>query len=279
MASLKALFISALAITPAVSAALEPGPPFIRLDKNDAVSFLSQFDVHTTNTRRWSSSQTYKKDSTKSYTTHPPFLLPPSSSLTSPQVRDFDTIAYRNHMFAHAGIAQLFSIPIVLTTSAESGPNGQLPKEILSMYPSAPLIRRNGEVDAWDNSEFRDAVRAANKTQIVLGGITTDVCTEFLALSLRAEGYTVFANTEASGTFSDKLAFDANRRMEGAGVVLQGMFAIVMDLMRDWRGTPGSAEVLPWLDKYLPAYGFVARGHEAAATNGTLAPGEAGLKV
>ena len=61
-------------------------------------------------------------------------------------------------------------------------------------------------------------------------------------------------------------------------MILQGTFAIVMDLMRDWRYTPGSLELLPWLDQYLPAYGYVARGHEAAVLNGTLAPGELGLK-
>jgi hypothetical protein len=37
--------------------------------------------------------------------------------------------------------------------------------------------------------------------------------------------------------------------MEKAGVTLMGMFAIVMDLMRDWRHTPGLSEVLPYLDK------------------------------
>lgn len=101
--------------------------------------------------------------------------------------------------------------------------------------------------------------------------------TEFLALSLRSEGYTVIANTEASGTFSRRLASDANRRMENAGVILQGFFAIVMDLMRDWRNTPGSAQLLPFLDRYLPVYGYVARAHEAAVLNGTVIPGEAGL--
>lgn len=180
-------------------------------------------------------------------------------------------------MIAHAAIAKLFNLPIVLTTSAETGPNGILPKEISGMYPNAPLIRRNGEVDAWDNAEFKAAVQAQNKSQVILAGITTDVCTEFLALSLRSEGYTVFANTEASGTFSERLANDANDRMANAGVILQGMFAIVMDLMRDWRNTPGSLQVLPWLDQYLPVYGYVARGHEAAILNGTLVPGEAGL--
>lgn len=76
----------------------------------------------------------------------------------------------------------------------------------------------------------------------------TKIGTAFLALSLAEAGYEVFANTEASGTFSDRLAADANRRMEQAGVHLMGMFGIVMDLMRDWRNTPGSAEVLPFLD-------------------------------
>jgi hypothetical protein len=73
--------------------------------------------------------------------------------------------------------------------------------------------------------------------------------TSFLALSLIEAGYDVWANTDASGTFDSKLAADANRRMEAAGVHLMGMFAIAMDLMRDWRNTPGSAEVLPFLDQ------------------------------
>ena len=44
------------------------------------------------------------------------------------------------------------------------------------MYPDAPLIKRQGEVDAWDNSEFRQAVEATGKSQVILAGITTDVC-------------------------------------------------------------------------------------------------------
>ncbi|KAL8845744.1 MAG: hypothetical protein Q9221_009112 [Calogaya cf. arnoldii] len=225
-----------------ILAALQPGPSFIRLDKNDAMVIVADLQEGL-----------YQV------------------------VRDFDTVTYRNNMLAHSAIAGLFNLPIVLTTSAETGPNGLLPKEISSMYPSAPLIRRNGEVDAWDNADFRTAVRNTNKTQVILAGITTDVCTEFLALSLRQEGYTVFANTEGSGTFNEILARDANERMKDGGVILQGMFAIVMDLMRDWRNTPGSKEVLPFLDRYLPAYGYVARGHRAAVVNGTLAPGEEGL--
>lgn len=91
-------------------------------------------------------------------------------------VRDFDPTLYRNSMLAHAALGKLFDLPVVMTTSAQQGPNGPLPKEILEMYPNAPLIKRQGEVDAWDNPDFRAAVKASGKRQIVLAGIVTDVC-------------------------------------------------------------------------------------------------------
>ncbi|CAN9121893.1 unnamed protein product [Alternaria alternata] len=191
--------------------------------------------------------------------------------------RDWDPTLYKQNIMAHAELGKVFDIPVILSTSADQGPNGPLPKEMLEMYPDAPLIRRQGEVNAWDNADFKAAIRAANKTQIIVGGITTDVCTTFLALALRAEGYSVFANVEASGTYSELVRDTANSRMQAAGVQLVSLFSIVCDLMRDWRNTPGAKEVLPYLDKYLPVYGMVARGHAAAVDNGTVQPGEIDL--
>jgi nicotinamidase-related amidase len=215
-------------------------------------------------------------------------------------VRDWESDVYRKNMMAHAELGKLFNLPVVMTTSAERGFNGPLPKEILDLYPDAPLIKRGGEVksvpylifpssisypnwrgnkrltfsSAWDNADFRAAVEATGKKQVIIGGIVTDVCTAFLALSLRAEGYTVFANVEGSGTTSTLNRDTANLRMDKAGVHLVSMFAIIGDLMRDWRSTPGAAEVLPYLDKYLPGFGMLARGHGAAVQNGTLFPGQ-----
>ena len=126
--------------------------------------------------------------------------------------------------------------------------------------------------------------------------------TTFFALSLRAEGYSVFANVEASGTTSQLIADTANLRMQQAGVQLVSLFSIVGDLMRDWRNAPGALEVFPWLaqsvlpsshvlfffariivgliyffffySRYLPIYGILAQGHIAAVENGTIVPGE-----
>ncbi len=83
------------------------------------------------------------------------------------------------------------------------------------------------------------------------------VCTAFLALSLRDEGYSVFANSDASGTFDVKTANDANDRMRGAGVQVLSLFAISLELMRDWRNTPGAAEMLPFYDRYVELSLFI----------------------
>ena len=131
---------------------------------------------------------------------------------------------------------------------AHPGPNGPLPAEVIAMHPTAPFIKRNGEVNAWDNADFRAAVEATGKKQVIIAGITTDVCTAFLALSLVDAGYSVFANSDASGTFNAKTASEANDRMRAAGVHVLSLFAVACELMRDWRNTPGAPEMLPFFD-------------------------------
>ncbi len=44
------------------------------------------------------------------------------------------------------------------------------------MFPDAPLIQRQGEVNAMDSKEFREALASINRTQVIIGGIATDVC-------------------------------------------------------------------------------------------------------
>jgi hypothetical protein len=101
--------------------------------------------------------------------------------------------------------------------------------------------------------------------------------TTFCALSLRSEGYDVWANVEASGTTTEFIRDVSNDRMATAGVQLVSLFSIVCDLMRDWRNTPGTVEVLAFLTQYYPVYARVAAAHGAAVLNGTIIPGEEAL--
>ena len=144
-------------------------------------------------------------------------------------------------------------------------------------YPDAPLIQRQGEVNAWDNADFRAAIEATGRSQIIMAGIVTDVCTTFLALSLREEGYGVWANVEASGTTTELIRDVSNDRMARAGVQLVSLFSIVCDLMRDWRNTPGEPTVVPWLQRYYPVYGILAQAHGGAVEEGEINPGQSQL--
>jgi len=104
--------------------------------------------------------------------------------------------------------------------------------------------------------------------------LLTNPGTTFLALSLREAGYSVWANQEASATTSTFIRDEANHRMRSAGVQVVSLFALFGELMRDWRNTPGALEMWPYLDRYFPAAGMVARAHRAAVHNGSLMPGQ-----
>jgi hypothetical protein len=38
--------------------------------------------------------------------------------------RDWDPSLYQNNIMAHAALGQVFDIPVILSTSADTGPNG-----------------------------------------------------------------------------------------------------------------------------------------------------------
>lgn len=172
----------------------------------------------------------------------------------------------------HAAIAKVFDLPVIMTTSTESSPTGPMLEEIIEMHPNATLVKREGEINSWDNEEFRAAVKATGKKQLIIGGIVTEGCTAYLALSLREAGYDVFANVEASGTTSKLIRDVSNDRMQNAGVQLLSGFGIVGELTRDWRNTPGAKEVFPFLRKYLPPFNVIAQAHEGAVKDGVLLP-------
>lgn len=48
-------------------------------------------------------------------------------------VHDYEPTFFRQSILAHAALGKLFDLPTILTTSADTGPNGALPKEIIAV--------------------------------------------------------------------------------------------------------------------------------------------------
>ncbi|MDX1425661.1 MAG: isochorismate family cysteine hydrolase YcaC, partial [Kiloniellales bacterium] len=150
-------------------------------------------------------------------------------------VQDFSPGEFKNNVLALADTAKFFELPTILTTSFEDGPNGPLVPELKQAFPEAPYIARPGQINAWDNEDFRKAVKDTGRKQLIIAGVVTEVCVAFPALSAVEEGYEVFVVTDASGTFNEVTRHASWSRMEQGGAQLMTWFGVACELHRDWR--------------------------------------------
>lgn len=167
-------------------------------------------------------------------------------------VQDFSPNEFKNNVLALAACGQYFKLPTILTTSFEEGPNGPLVPEIKATFPDAAYIARPGNINAWDNPDFVNAVRKTGRKQLIIAGVVTEVCVAFPALSAIAEGYEVFVVTDASGTFNEVTRDAAWMRMQAAGVQLMTWFGVACELHRDWRNDIEGLGTL--FSNHLPNY-------------------------
>lgn len=176
-------------------------------------------------------------------------------------VQDYGPDEFKNNVLALAGCGKTFGLPTILTTSAETGPNGVILPELKEMYPDAPFIPRPGQINAWDNDDFVAAVEKTGRKQLIIAGIVTDVCVAFPTLSALKEGYQVFVVADASGTFNKQVADASLTRMAQAGAVITNWFAVACELQRDWRNQGEKLATL--LANHLPAYKNLMTAHAA----------------
>lgn len=181
---------------------------------------------------------------------------------------------YKADVMAKAKTAKLHDVPVVLTTSAEAGPNGPMLPEIVAMFPDAPLISRQGQINAWDDPNFRAAIEATGRKKLVVSGITTDVCVAFATLSMLEAGYDVYVVVDASGTTNDVVQQAALMRMADAGAEMGNWFALACELLSDWRNAEGAGSAALFAE-HMPGYAEAMASH-AAWSGSTSANPEGG---
>lgn len=177
-------------------------------------------------------------------------------------VDNVDMPEYKADVLALAKTAKLHGVPVVLTTSAETGPNGPMLPEILEMFPDAPLVSRNGQINAWDDPNFRKAIEDTGKKKVVVAGITTDVCVSFVTLSLLDAGYDVYVVVDASGTTNPQVQTAALMRMSAAGAEMGNWFALACELLADWRNAAGAGSAKLFAE-HMPGYAEAMANHAA----------------
>jgi nicotinamidase-related amidase len=150
-------------------------------------------------------------------------------------VGDIDPVRFRTNVVALAKIAKLHDLPTVLSDNMPEGFAGPLIPELTELLPDAPLIHRDGPINAWDDPAFVSAIEATGRRKLVIAGCTTDICLMFPALSALAAGYDVYGVIDASGTWSVLDQQIAVQRLVHAGVVVMNTANVLTELQYNHR--------------------------------------------
>ncbi|WP_077047391.1 isochorismatase family protein [Pseudomonas sp. KK4] len=178
-------------------------------------------------------------------------------------IQDQSLPEYMTAVAALAKLTKAFDLPAIITTSAADGPNGPVLPIITETLPGAPVIHRPGEINAWDNQAFVNAIEKTGRKKLIVAGVSTEVCVTFVALSAIKAGYEVYAVIDASGTWSKLVQEVAVARMVQAGVVPMTWVAVAAELQRDWRHTTGET-LAQIMGVHLPFYGNALASFMAA---------------
>jgi nicotinamidase-related amidase len=144
-----------------------------------------------------------------------------------------------------ATAAKTLNMPVVLTSSQEDRIQGPISPALQQVLPDAykARVKRQGIVNAWGDPNFRGAIAKTGRKNIIMGGVTTDICLVFPSISAVQEGYKVLAVMDAGGSSYEVQEEMAQRRMMHGGVVLTTTNTMVAELVQDWA-TPAGMQLI-----------------------------------
>ncbi|MEV7630095.1 isochorismatase family protein [Actinoplanes sp. NPDC089786] len=154
---------------------------------------------------------------------------------------------------AVAKAATALDMPLVLTSSLEDMVQGPLLPELRDIAPQqyATRIRRSGVVNAMEDHQFATAVKATDRPNLVIAGVTNDVCTVYPTMSALRDGYRVQVVADAGGSTSKQADDIAVERMRSAGAGITATIMLLSELARDWSSAAGQI-LLPVTTSLVP---------------------------
>ncbi|NJK51959.1 MAG: isochorismatase family protein [Leptolyngbyaceae cyanobacterium SU_3_3] len=178
-------------------------------------------------------------------------------------VRDIELPVLRSNVTALAKTSRLAKIPTFTTASVPDGPNGPLIPEIHQHNPEAVYIPRTGQINAWDNPAWVDAIEKTGRKTLLIAGTLTSVCMAFPTLSALAAGYKVFTIIDASGNWSQMATDLTLARVVQAGAMPIDTYAVIGELMNTWN-RPDAMEFAAVMVDLMPIYRALMESYDKA---------------
>src|SRR5580704_7943631 len=96
------------------------------------------------------------------------------------------------NVVALAKTAKLYGLPVVLTTvNVKTGRNQPMIHQLREVFPNVDPIDRTS-INAWEDQEFLNAVKASGRKKLVMAALWTKVCLVFPVLDALRDGFEVY---------------------------------------------------------------------------------------
>ena len=159
-------------------------------------------------------------------------------------VRSMDRDLLLENVVSTVKIAKVFGLPIVHSTINVATGRG-----MPTLPPLAELLADNPPIDrtttnAWEDAEFRNAVRAIGRRKLIICALLTEICMAFPALDAMREGYEVYPVVDAIGGTSLEAHRAGLDRVVQAGAKPVSWVALAVELQRDWARLDTVQEVV-----------------------------------
>ncbi|MEJ1117104.1 hydrolase [Phyllobacterium sp. CCNWLW109] len=168
-------------------------------------------------------------------------------------------------VFNITGVAKAalnYGVPIIHSTvNVSTGLNKPPIQQLQDILGHLPTYDRT-TVNAWEDIEFKQAVKALGRRKLIITALWTEVCLAFPALDALLEGYEVYVPVDAVGGTSVAAHEAGLRRIEQGGGRMTSRVQLYCEFQRDWAR---EATIPGFMDVFESADGFNPEKAAAAA--------------
>jgi len=159
-----------------------------------------------------------------------------------------------NNVVMLAKAAKEFGIPAILTAVETESFSGYIWPQLMDIFPGQQPIERSS-MNSWDDADFRQAVEATGRKNIIISGLWTEVCVTWPTLNMLNEGYNIYVVEDACGATSQLAQDAAIRRCIQAGAISMTAIATVLEFQRDWANREHYDALMDILREHAGTYG------------------------
>lgn len=169
-------------------------------------------------------------------------------------VANIDRATLINNVTLLAKVAKEFNVPAVITSVETESFSGYVWPQLLDVFPGQEVIERTS-MNSWDSMEFRAAIEATGRKNIIITGLWTEVCVTWPTIEMLGAGYNVYVVEDCCGATSPAAQDAALSRMVQAGAVRVTTIPALLEWQRDWAKRDHYDKLMGIIKEQGGAYG------------------------